>query len=241
MKLKTTSAYLLGVGAILTASANAGTLVFSGRTWTTNEPAANSYGTQPAYTLNDSASATATGAWNLWAGAWTTIAINVGDTVSYDYFLTKELRNTYGGGASDYIEDSWAGFLSPSGGVLDPPTFTYTTEKKAVYGNDASTLTVGGDIAPGTTPGTGIHFDWTFDSDTSYTLNVTDIATSTPIASAWTGSLVGTTDDIEAFTFGAWNTEQDVTVANFLITPIPEPAAALLGGLGLLTLLRRRR
>ena len=62
-----------------------------------------------------------------------------------------------------------------------------------------------------------------------------------PSASSWTQYFTTTSLTSGMTHVGFANTANNVAVQSFEVTVIPEPAAALLGGLGMLVLLRRRR
>jgi len=201
-------------------SAEGGVITFSGCDWTTRDGGGNAYGTAPEYVVDGVEGATATGAWNDAAMMFTELTLSVGDTVSYDWSMTQEIRNISGAADSDWIGDMWIGFLS--GDSIDLETYAYGTEVRATYYSGPQDL----------------HFDWTFTSETTVEINITDLATSATETLA--ADLATGVSAIKGFAAASWNTEQDYTVGNFVHTAVPEPATLAILGLGCL-LARRRR
>ncbi len=221
----------------LAGAAQAGTINFSGRDWSTLDGVhADNPSVLSTYVVNNPDSMTMTGVFGAGTdtGISTPISLSVGDVVSYDYYLTKEMRDPIGDGDSDWISDSTTGPKDAGDAWVaytyhdNNPTWLWTS---ANGWDDLSLIDAGAAL-------TGIHYDWVFDSATQYTLTATSIGSSALLGS-WTDSTSMT--DITLITqwkAGIWDSEQDVTIENF--TVVPEPATMLLLGLGGV-LLRRRR
>ncbi len=218
---------MLGVFLVMAQFAQAGTVNFSGRDWTTNDAVhRDDAGISNSYVVNNADSMTMTGVFGTGAGVdtyvTTPISLSIGDVVSYDYYLTQETRDPVGDGDSSWISDSTTGPKDVSDVWIAYTYFDngYTWLWTTVNGWDDVSL------IDATAPGTGIHFEWVFDGATQYTLTATAIGNSAQIGS-WTDSASMT--DITLITqwyHGIWDSEQDVTIENFTHTqdttsPIP--------------------
>lgn len=217
----------------LAGSAQAGTVTFSGRDWTTldgvhrDDPSILSE-----YIVNNADSMTMTGVYGGDTAIFTPISVNVGDVVSYDYYLTKEMRDPVGDGDTDYIGDSAGGPMTDAGWVSYGSYAFFDNGYTWLWSAPSGWVDVS--VTDATAPTTGVHFDWEFDSASSYILTATAIGNGVQIGS-WAGSADIAT--ITQWKQGIWDSEQSVTVANF----VPEPATMMLLGLGGLLIRRKKQ
>ncbi|MBN8460757.1 MAG: PEP-CTERM sorting domain-containing protein [Verrucomicrobia bacterium] len=173
-----------------------------------------------------------------------TVTINIGDT------LTLAFSGRYYEAPGDNSGGFRFGFISP--GDLDNNLYA----QLGSGGNTGNGLyrDLGGDDSPGAGTTTGISS--TASGTTYATLGTSAIAAQFSItrtgASAYTLSSNVNGAIRTATTTSGWNDynaifirnggiSSDFLVDNVSVTLVPEPATALLGGLGLLGLLRRRR
>ncbi len=229
---------MLGLCLLLSQFASAGTVDVFGYSWVTTE-ATYEYGVNPEilYVVNNPDSITVTDIWAGWASITTPISISAGDVLSYDRYLTNELRDRVGldWGLSTWLEAYHSLPLDTAGANYDT-WFEYADNNREWWAYTTATdwFELAASGSPTALASTGIHYDFAFDS-ASYTATLTDIVTGTQIA---TGTAALDPAAIGYWTFGLWNTEQDMTIENFQV--VPEPATMLLLGLGGV-LLRRRR
>lgn len=147
-----------------------------------------------------------------------------------DYFIHLGDNSTSNFYARTYIKSSGAGFQMALG----------TSSGTAIYGttvldfNTLYTILARYDFVTGSLNDTGALF---------VNPTTTDGAGNTAYVAATTIGTDATSISSVSLRQGSTNNAPTVTVDNIIvsITPIPEPTVALLGGLGLLTLLRRRR
>lgn len=223
-----------------------GDITFSGRNWTTQDAA---HRDNPAihteYTAFDANTGKMRGVFGTSGqdcSMVTPLSIKVGDVVSYDYSFTHDQISLTGGGTSDWIGDTATAFIAGTENTNNK----YVTHRLIYSGNNVDKLRHDGanQEVTGTHPTTGLHMQFTFDSPTSYVVDITDIASGTPVAN-WAATLnqinsvQATVDDIKAFRVGLWDSEQTVTLANFSV--VPEPASLGLLTCASLLALRRRR
>ena len=217
--------------------ASAGTVDVFGYTWETTE-GTYAAGANPEilYTVNNPDSITVTDIWAGWASISMPLSISPGDVLSYDRYLSNDMRDRVGGWAlSSWLADYQSMPLDTTGATLDA-YFEYADNNRETWAHTTATdwFEIAASGSPTALASTGIHYDFAFGA-ASYTATMTDIVTGAQIAtgtSALDPALIG------YWLFGLWDTEQDMTIENFVVTP--EPATLLLLGLGGV-LLRRKR
>jgi len=160
--------------------------------------------------------------------------IDVGTTVSYDRYIS----------GGDYTSWSRSGHLDPGGVALDfYQEYTGDWVQDAAHFPDGTYNSSLGWVAADNA--TGIHFDYYYDSTTTYVVTITDILTSAVLASGSANIEVdyaGTNiDSIDGWLFSNYVSNNVVTIENFAITPVPEPMTMALLGLGGLLIRRRKR
>ena len=202
---------------LMAGSAMAGTVDVFGYSWETTE-ATYELGLNPEilYVVNNPDSITVTDIWAGWASITTPLSIGAGDVMSYDRYLTNEWRNRVG---LDWALSTWLEAYHSL--PLDAAYANYDTWFEFADNNRETwaftTATGWFELAASGSPtalaSTGIHYEISFDS-ASYSLTMTDIVTGAQIASA-TAALDPAA--IGYWTFGLWNTEQDMTIENFVI------------------------
>ena len=242
MRLNRTCAlFVAAVAGLLVNSANA-SVSFSGRTWSTQDAAhRDSAAIHTEYTAVDANTGTMRGVFGTSGqdcSMVTPLTLQVGDKVSYDYKVTHDQIDLIGDGNADWIGDTSMAFIK---GTTNAGSASAT--RRLIYsGNNLSTLnhSGAGQSATNTNPTGGLHFDFTFTSDTTYTVAITDITTASPVAT-WDATLDGTLGAIQGFRVGLWDSEQTVTLSNFVHTAVPEPASLALLGMSALLVVRRRR
>lgn len=240
------AALAMSVAATVT---HAGTVNFSDRSWTTldgtgNEPSGlnlnNTYTTPDA---NTGVIGARYGINNIMA---TDLTLGVGDSVSFDYYVTDNNPGYTPGAQGDYYFNTWeavfwdttsASSIHSSGNWVTARTASFNNHTQVTLNNGGNPLTISSDLS------TGVHFNYTF-GVSDYTITATSIAnpldTLALTRSYWTGGV----GDIQSFSVNLYDSEQVATLANFTVTPAPEPGVisllALGSGLGVL-LMRRRR
>ena len=220
-------------------------IVFSGRTW---ETLPNEHRDHPGvfneYTAVDANTGTIRGIYNSGDSGdsvmTTTLSLGVGDTVSYDFYLSNNGNNIPPHNGGNYFGDATFVFqTSANFGNINRST------DRIVSGNNHNQVGTGGtNIDLADLLATGVHVVWTFNAS-SYSVTLTSLADSGITMTDSRAYEPGTTSpaDIHGFRAGLWDSEQTLTVQNFTVTPVPEPASlalGVLGSLGLLTIFRRR-
>lgn len=230
--------------AVATISATVNTadasIVFSGRTWSTQDAThRDNPSIHTEYTAIDANTGAMRGVFGTGGqdcSMVTPLTLQVGDKVSYDYKFTHDQIDLIGDGNADWIGDTATAFIKGTANDNNQ----YATRRLIYSGNNVSTLNQEGTglSVAGTNPIGGLHIEFTFTSNTDYTVAITDITTAAPVVT-WNTTLNGTLSEIQAFRVGLWDSEQTVTLSNF--TVVPEPASLALLGLGALAVARRRR
>jgi hypothetical protein len=244
---------MLPLGAVvlllLTGSARGGNVFFSGRNWTTYDTQTAYGGNQIEYNAPDANTGTMRGLFND-AGnendavMITALTVNVGDKVSYDWQITDEQRDLPGafGGLSNWFADASTAFVSS----LDPADTPQVSNRLMFVNNDRLNLNwqQGGTWEDGAFQDEwrfgGLELEWEFTGSTTATAKVYKTSDGTLIDTF--SDTFGNISDIVGFRAGLWDSEQTITLSNFTVTPVPEPAGvALLGLGGAMMLVRRKR
>lgn len=216
---------------------------FSGRTW---ETLANEHRDHPGvfneYTAVDANTGTIRGIYNSGdlgdSVMTTTLSLGVGDTVSYDFFLSNNGNNIPPHNGGNYFGDATFVFQTTA-------TFGNSNRStdRIVSGNNHNQVgTNGTNIDLTNLLATGVHAVWTFNAN-SYSVTLTSLADSSVTMTDSRAYEPGTTSpaDIHGFRAGLWDSEQTLTIQDFTVTPVPEPASLAFGTLGSLTLVMSRR
>lgn len=200
------------------------TLNFSSRTWTAIEqqtplPAmngqydpiqTNSYSTPNANTglIN--------GRFGIDSSMTTPVSVGIGYTVEYDFFVTTETRNLSGNNADTWFGSTGTGFQDASGNwVTDRNMRFYDSRNEDYFISPSGATDKYVSQARGANQAT--HVKWVFTSLTTATVTLTLDGDSTPYAT-YTNTFSNVAD-IAKFYVGLNDSEQDVTVANFTVTP----------------------
>lgn len=200
-------------------------VVFSGRTWTPLIQVASAQYSPPQtneYAALDANTGIMTGRFGVDTAMTTPLTLGVGDTVSYDYFVSSESRNFRGTGASTYFGDTGTGFQDGSGNWVGDRNVRY-------YGStwEDYLIAPGGGTdgyvyqSRGSTQVT--HVKWTFPSATTAIVTLVLDGETVPYAT-WTNTL-SDISNIQQFRVGLYDSEQDVTLANFTVSPFSAHAA----------------
>jgi hypothetical protein len=181
-------------------------LVFSGYEWTPLLEAGNSYSG-----VNANAGLM-TGNFAIDTALTTPVTLAVGDKVTYDYSLSEISRS-----GSTWVGDSRTGFQDGSGNWVSGRIATYNPRWEQYFeGSNPNSVN-----QPRGNPWT-IHVAWVFTSTTTATVTLTLAGESAPFA-VWNDTFSNIAD-IAQFRIGLWDSQQDVTLANFKIT---QPTGAL--------------
>jgi hypothetical protein len=183
--------------------------------------------------LNDSAKMR--GVYGADSAMYTALTLSAGDKVSFDWYLSNNGNNI-----PDYYGGNWVGDATfQFKTVFESGSWNLATNRFGSFWNNHSGYDNGaGGYDNGADLSTGLHVEYLFGA-TEYTLNITSLADPLKSSIAALGyANGGTVADIQCFRVGLWDSEQDVTVSNFVVTP--EPTTLILLGLGSL-LLRRKQ
>ncbi|MFT3990729.1 MAG: PEP-CTERM sorting domain-containing protein [Luteolibacter sp.] len=255
MKLNKPLSGFLAVSLLTLGAANAASVV----NWTTTAAASSGLNTDdPVIGSGSSNSASNVLAYSSLPSSYT--LVNVGDTITLTGSLTTLGTSSSSGGIrfglyntnSSSTTANWLGYMATAGSGS-----TAGAIYELASGNAAYNTTGGGSVSGGTytAPGTGnnlgstssVTYDFTLvleltaAGEITITSSLLNTATNVNYASYTVvdSSAVTTTFNEVGFSFTSGLAADQVTFSN--ITIVPEPSIALLSGLGVLGLLRRRR
>jgi hypothetical protein len=194
------------------------TLFFSGRVWTPLVSEASGQYSPPQTNHYAGVNANAgimTGRFGVDSALTTPLTLAVGDKVTYDYVLTEESRNFRGTGASTWVGDSRTGFQDGADAWVSGRIATYNDRWTQFFEGNNPTSAYYARGYPWS-----IHAEWTFTSATTATVTLTLGGEVTPFA-VWTDTFSDIAN-IAKFRVGLWDSEQDVTLANFTVLH-PDP------------------
>ncbi len=150
-------------------------------------------------------SLTLTGNWAQYIYAYTDVSLEAGSTIEFDYQLTKEWRND-----SDWIGD--AGWL-----LMDNMT-NWTQAQRGLYFNDINLFydylyNDSAEVAAGLDT---VHVTFEFPTPTTYEMTLDNGTQNHTFANTFGSGM--SASDVGVFQFNMWDSQQDTTVSNFLVT-----------------------
>ncbi len=217
-----TCLFVLGICLVMAQFAQAGTLTFSGRDWTTRDGTGATGGNvgdgrgDPSYT-STATSGTALGAYGNQSGMWTALSVSPGDVITFDQFVTADT-------ALDYLYNPglmWLGDVSVRliGNTVD-----------IEYWNTETVLFMDSYWSPGTLNPTvlDLSYEFVFVSETAVEVTKTDHNNAANNAT-WTAAISAGISAIDGFYSVMWDSAQHNTISNFVHrkATAPTPAAAV--------------
>jgi hypothetical protein len=210
---------------------------FSGRTWTTmvQQTPIPSMGGQydpiqtNSYATPDANTGLINGRFGIDSSMTTPVSISLGDTVEYDFFVTTETRNLSGNNADTWFASTTTGFQNASGYWVTDRNMRFYDSRNEDYIVSPSGAT-DKYVNQSRSANQATHVKWVFNTLNTAIVTLTLAGDSTPYLT-YTNTF-GNISDIAKFYVGLNDSEQDVTVANFSITPAgtPPPAALVFSG-----------
>ncbi len=169
---------------------------------------------------------------------YTTLSLNAGDKVSFDWYLSNNSQNIPGGQGDAWVGDTTFHFKTVNDFGNDPKvTQRFYVNNVGDYRNSYDNG-VDGWHDNGADLNNGVHVEFIF-GQTNYTMTVTSLVDPSFTSGGTRDYLDGlTVDDITSFRLGIWDSEQTVTLSNF--TVVPEPASMLILATGGLLFTRKR-
>lgn len=209
------------------------TLNFSGRTWTaiqqqTPLPSMNGQYNPiqtNAYNTPDANTGLMTGRFGIDSSLTTPVTISVGDTVEYDFTVSRITPNYSGGNPDTWFASTGTGFQDATGNWVTVRNLRFNdsiNEDNLIAPNGAVVASVNQSRAVNQ----ATHVKWVFTSLNTATVTLTLAGDTAPYATYT--NLFSNIAKITKFYAGLYDSEQDVTVANFTITPAGTPPPAVL-------------
>jgi concanavalin A-like lectin/glucanase superfamily protein len=206
---------------------------FSGRTWTAvvQQTPLPSMGGQydpiqtNSYSTPNANTGLITGRFGIDSSMTVPISLNVGDTVEYDFFITSETRDFTGNNPDTWFGATGTGFQDASGNWVTDHNLRFSDSRWEDYFVSPSGAT--DEYAYQARAATqATHVKWVFTSLTTATVTLTLAGDTTAYATFTnTFSNIG---NIARFQVGLLDSEQDVTLAKFTVTPAATPPPSVL-------------
>jgi hypothetical protein len=196
-----------------------------GRTWNVFEPAHRDNPDLHAEIVGAADSLAMTGVFGGSADtrAITPLAVEVGTKVSYDFALTHDFVDPIGNGTEAWVADAFGAFAS----AIDPSNANlltvrtgvvpYDDEADRIQFNDIALGELGSASLAGYPLANGVHVEWLFTSDTTVEVSVYSPDGSTLLGNKYVDTIEAGIASIQAFRFNLYDSEQTMTISDFLV------------------------